>query len=406
MHRSRRTELFHHAGSAKAAAGTGRRRPALAKLTLALGLLLTTPAFAQDADSPAPAPSATTADGEPAPGLTPETLADLPTFTPVVEGRVYDARTIQALLDQQGFCQLPPGTHTIRDPIRLGPNQRLTGCGRASVLKFAGTGDWAVVFGDEKKANYGCYLDNVAIAGGGVLCRRFGQHCGIDRVWIVEAPGDGLRIEGIGDKFLVRDVVAYGNKGNGIALRSPVTNNGLTLDHCNAQNNGGHGLLLESITWGGALAKAVVRDCTIQGNGKAGKVRAEVMVRGWVQLLRLENIWIESPQGAAASLPVGIRVEGSAAFENPRSSEKNVRRPNGLLITGNSAIHLVPSSIEFVDCLNIRIDQLSLAPRTAKVFWHSNPTGGDSTHTRRPTGAMWMLDESRVVADPKLGERP
>jgi hypothetical protein len=352
------------------------------------------------ADTPAP-PEA----DEPAAGLGEAVPLDLPTFAPVVAGQTYDARIIQALLDQQGFCQLPPGTHVINEPIYVRHNQRLTGCGRASVLKFTGQGDWAIQFGDEKVANYACYLDNFAVSGGGIWCRRFGQHCGIDRVWISEAPRDGLRIEGVGDKFLVRDVVAYGNKGHGIAIRSPVTNNGITLDHCNAQGNGGHGLLFETTTWGGTLAKAVIRDCTIQGNGHGGRVKAEVMVRGWVQLLRLENIWIESPQGKSTSLPVGIRVEASEPFQNPKSGdEKNTRRPSGFLITGNSAIHLVPRAIEFAHCLNIRIDQLSLAPRTARIYWRSNPAGGDWTHTKKPRGDMWMLDESRLVADPTLGD--
>lgn len=311
----------------------------------------------------------------------------------------FDARTIQAQLERTGFCGLPPGEHHINAPIRLGPNQRLSGAGPASILKYEGPGEWAIVFGKQDEFNYGCYLDNLKIVGGGVKCERIGQHCLIERLWISQAPGDGLRVEGIGDLMAFRDIVCWGNKGSGIAVRCGVTQNRVIFDHCSAQANHGHGLLMETITPNGNFTKAVLRDCTFQSNGLGGRVREEVLLRGWITMVRFQNVWIEN-----AKLPVGLRTEASGPLSRvAQPAEKSItRRPGRIVVEGNSTIALMPRSIEFVDCFDCQIEQLSISPDAARVYWKSNPQRGASTYTQPPGGAHYLLDADRLVADPDL----
>jgi hypothetical protein len=308
---------------------------------------------------------------------------------------VYTADRIQSELDEYGYCQLPPGKHRLDRPIELRARQRLCGSGPASILEYVGPGDWAVLFGDRGAPNYACYLDSLTLSGGGLWCRRFAQHCGVDQVWVSGAPSDGVRIDGIGDKFLLRDVVSYGNTGHGFALRAAASNNGLTLDHCNAQANGGHGVLMETLSWGGTLYQTVLRDCTVQGNGAAGRVDCDVLVRGYVGALRVESTWIESTFCA-----VGLRTVGRLE-RHPSTGKESLRFPR-ILITGNSVVSLADRALEFVDCWQCEIEQLDARPAAARVYWRSRPDGTNATGSTRPTGLMRLLDPARIVADSTL----
>ena len=308
----------------------------------------------------------------------------------------YNEAIIQHLLDSVGFCELPPGEHPIRRPIRMGPNQRLTGAGPASKLIYSGAGDFALLFGDKDTPNYACYLDNVMFVGGGVKCERFAQHCAIEKTWIQKAPAEGLLVEGIGDKMIFRDVVCYGNKGAGIAVRSFVTNNGLTFDHCNSQANGGYGIVLETTSWPGRLHAAVLRDCTSQGNCAAGHADAEVLVRGWIQSLRIESLWVENGRQV-----VGLRTERTNVVE-PASGKPKWRLPN-ITIAGNTLISQLERAVELVDCIECQIDQLELRPATARVYWRCGKDGGDVTGSTKPGGLMRRLDATRLMAAPTLG---
>lgn len=311
--------------------------------------------------------------------------------------RRLDDEIIQGQLDATGYFQAPPGEHELRRPIVLGPGQRLTGCGPATKLKLVGPGDWAVVFGDVNKHNYACYLDNLMITGGGLRCDRIGQHCVIDRVWITRAPGDGVRVEGIGDRMIFRDVVSYGNRGAGFALRVPAVANGLIFDHCNAQANDGVGFLVETLKWNSDCSGLVLRDCTIQGNGLGGSAVAEVLVRGYVNGMRIENVWIENK-----SVRAGLRTEAKH-YSQPQPI---VRRPSGLIIAGASQISLIDRAVEFVACHDCDIEQLTLSPPTARVHWKPRgkraaaPTEGPAPGA--PGGTKRMLRPEQLVAEPDL----
>lgn len=308
------------------------------------------------------------------------------------------AAEIQAALDADGYFFVPPGTHRLERPLRLRAGQRLTGGGIASTLQYDGRGDVALYFGEREAYNYGCYLDNLQIVGGSVVCERFGQHCAIEKVWIVKSPAEGLLVDGIGDKMVFRDVVCYQSRGIGIAVRSRGSNNGLLFDHCNSQSNGGEGLVLETVAPNGLLNMTVVRDCTIQGNGADGRTRAEVIVRGYVAAPRFENVWIEN-----STLRVGLRSEASVAFEQPDGRAPLVRRPSRVLFTGNSTIAGPPRAIEFADCYECEIDQLNVTPATARVIWKSAPDRErNSTYTTKPRLREWILKPAQIVADPEL----
>lgn len=314
-------------------------------------------------------------------------------------GGTLSAAEIQAALDRDGYCFVPPGKHRLERPLRMRPGQRLTGGGFASVLEYEGPGNIALYFGEHETYNYGCYLDNLQIVGGGVVCERFGQHCAIEKVWIMKAPGDGLVVDGIGDKMVFRDVISYGCRGAGIAIRSSGSNNGLLLDHCNSQSNGGPGLVLETTAPNGLLNMTVIRDCTIQGNGDDGRTTAEVIVRGYVGSPRFENTWIEN-----SKLKVGVRTEASRPFEQPDGAAPLVRRPSRVLFTGNSTIAGPPRAIEFADCFECEIEQLNITPSaTARIYWKS---AGDrersSTYTTKPRLREWILKPVQIVADPDL----
>lgn len=316
--------------------------------------------------------------------------------------RTYSGREIQALLDRDGYCKLPPGVHRTDQPIQLVAGQRLEGCGFASRLQYTGKGEWAVIFGKKDEFTAGCYLENLQINGGGVLCERYGQHCAIEKVWVMRAKGDGFRVDGVGERIVFRDVISYGNGGNGFTIRSSKPISGIFFDHCNAQNNQGYGMLFETTAWEGLVSKAVVRDCTVQGNGLRGGVSAEVLLRGYVGQLRMENIWVENIQNRPHSVPAGIRTEASKPFPRPDSDTPGIRRPGRLVIAGNSQIALIPRAIEFADCHECRIEQLSVSPATARIYWRSNPRGEASTYTTPPAGEKWLLNPEQIVADPNL----
>jgi len=294
------------------------------------------------------------------------------------------AAAIQSQLDQTGYCYLPPGYHNINVPIQIRANQRLSGAGRSSVLNYIGSGNWAVIFGDPNDYMFGSWVDNLTIWHGGLRLVRFGQNCGVERVWVSSAPGDGVLFDGFGSKMVLRDLVCWGSAGHGITMRPSAALNGVLFDHCNSQANQGHGALLEAVIAGTAVNKTVFRDCTIQSNGLGGLVSAEVMMRGWVFATLFENMWIENPPGRPESLPVGLRTE-AIYF-----SDTYIQRPMGLRISGTSSFHLMPRAIEFDPCLNCRIEQLTI-------------TDGSYIYYRAPwppEGDLWLLPSGAVLPLP------
>ncbi|MFN0136570.1 MAG: right-handed parallel beta-helix repeat-containing protein [Phycisphaerae bacterium] len=315
----------------------------------------------------------------------------------VAQTEVWTSLRIQQELDTRGVCQLPAGNHNINVPIRLRAGNRLVGTGYNTRLNYTGGGPIAIVFGEVGAHNFACYLDNISLLGGGVKVAAYAQHCAIERVWINGSSGDGLRIDGVGERLKVSHVICWDNAGHGFAVRSTGSNNGVFFDHCSAQENGGFGLYLETAAQNASLNGCVVRDCTFQSNGDGGQVYAEVLIRGFVGATRFENVWIEN---TAPHMRVGIRTEG-ISYAQPTGGPI-VRRPGRVVFVGNNTISLMPRAIEFVDCFECVIDQLQAAPATAQVRWRSAPGGGDAIGCTRPRGDMLLLPATQLIADPLL----
>lgn len=309
----------------------------------------------------------------------------------------WTSQRIQQELDARGVCQLPAGIHSLDVPVRLRASDRLVGTGYNTRLNYTGEGSYAVLFGQPGEHNFACYLDNLSIIGGGVKVEVFAQHCAIERVWISGSPGDGLRIEGEGERLKVSHLISWGNQGHGIVVRSSGSNNGVFFDHCNAQSNGGFGLYLETAAQNASLNGCVVRDCTFQNNGVNEQVSTEVLIRGFVGATRFENVWIEN---TAPHMRVGLRTEG-IGYQQPGGGTL-VRRPGRVVFVGNNTISLLARAIEFVDCYECVIEQLQASPSTSHVRWRSAPGGGDAIGCTRPRGAMLLLPSSQLVADPQL----
>ena len=268
---------------------------------------------------------------------------------------------LQAKLDA-GLCDIPVGTTTIDGPLYVRSRTMLRGAGMASEIKLTGGGDWAVIVAPGRGSLYGAYIDSVSIVGGGVLWTEFAQHCGMDRVWVSGAPGDGVRLQGDGERLRIRDCVSWENGGAGFAVRCASSNNGVVFDHCNAQGNKGEGILFDAAD-GAGISLCVIDDCTIQANGGA-----QVRVSGYVTSLAIRDSWIESTAGGA----VGIFAESKP----PTPPRVDPWRPSGLTISGTTQVALIARAVVLRDAPAVTIDALSVFPATAAVEWDMwQPTG-------------------------------
>lgn len=286
---------------------------------------------------------------------------------------------IQTALDTTGYYFIQPGTHNIESTIIIRKDQRLCGAGKSSVLRWVGSGNTAIQFGDPAAVFYGAYLDNFCLSFGGLRVAVMTQHCSIDRLWVSDAPGDGILIDGIGERLVFRDVVAWGNGGNGIAVRTSDSYNGVVFEHCNAQNNAGHGVLLETFAGAngmGQLENFVFRDCTVQANGTNGTTPCEFMVRGFVRMLTINNIWIENIRGIRA----GFRTESVTVAPT-------TYHPGRIRFTGSNTINLIQNAIEFDSCYDCPIDQLTTTAGSLIRY-----------RTFAPTGAQWLINSGSILS--------
>lgn len=281
---------------------------------------------------------------------------------------------IQAALDTVGYYYIPPGLHSLEAPIILRANTRLEGAGLRSTLRYIGPGNFAIQMGELNVPIYGAYLSDFAVQGGGLHVVNMAQTCAVERVWFSEAPADGVLIDGMGERLIFRDVVAWGNAGNGFAVRQIGAVNGIVWDHCNAQNNGKYGVLLEGVGSLAEIRNLVFRDCTVQSNAMLAGHDSEIMIRGLVRMIRFENLWIENPRG----LRCGIRTESVTIGTN-------VIHPGRVVIAGTSVINLVPNALEFDTCYDCRVEQLDMSVGTL-IRWRQFSPGG----------AMWLVPNGSV----------
>lgn len=271
-------------------------------------------------------------------------LTFLPLLMIVGPALAGDEVVIQNALDSAKAFRLEPGrTYALDAPLQLRAGMSLTGAGFSSVLAYRGPGEFAILFGETgDKFNYGCCLKDLVVKDGGVRVQRFGQHCLIDGVWSIDAPAAGFHIEGPGDRFLMRDCIAW-NCGEGFVIRTRNANNGLILEHCNAQGCQAYGLRCETIDHFHAyLGELVVRDFTCQGNARDGRTPAEILLRGTIVECRFQHLYIEM-----VDAPVGLRCEAR------RFPEKDLPRgPRNVCVDDNSRIEgkTAEAAVELIDC--------------------------------------------------------
>lgn len=277
---------------------------------------------------------------------TPALLMCLLSAAPAFAG---DELLIQEALDTVKAFRLEAGQKYVLDaPLQLRAGQTLSGEGFSSVLEYRGEGDFAIFFGEEDgAANYGCNLKDLVVKNAGVRIQRFGQHCLIEGVWAIDAPAAGFHIEGTGDRFLLRDCIAY-TCHEGFVIRTRGANNGLILDHCNAQGCWSYGLRCETVdNFHAYLGELLVRDFTCQGNARDGETTAEILLRGSITECRFQHLYVE-----AVSATVGIRCEAQRYAKEKRSrGPRNLCLADGSRIEGKSA----RAAVELIDCTGFEV---------------------------------------------------
>lgn len=296
-----------------------------------------------------------------------------PTKSPLAAAAT-NRQELQRQLDA-GFCWVPLGTTQIDRPLVVRSGATLRGYGMKSVLQLVGGGPWAVVVRQETGYIYGACLESFAVQDAGVKWEMFAQHCGMDRVWASNAPGAGFEFDGDGERLRVRDCVAWGNRGDGFAVRCGTTNNGIVFDHCNAQDNLGDGFVLETTAENAELTMCVLNDCTSQEN-----IGAQIRLAGYVTSTRIHDTWLESPA-----------LDSKGIVAEPRVST-NPNRPEGWRvvgteITGNTKVSQIRDAVVLLDAPATNIDSLVVTPEpgdSAFVQWRQFA----------PTGRMNRLNQS------------
>ena len=294
---------------------------------------------------------------------------------------------IQSALDRDGYCRVPPGFTWLDRPIVLRYGMTLEGAGFASQL-VAEKGETALEFGESPTTAqpylYGTYLRDVRFVAGGVRVNKLAQHCGIERVWVDGARGDAFRIEGIGERLTLSDCVAWHAARHGFAIVANGSNNGITLDGCNAQGCGGAGVLLETAGPNAQLNQTLLAGCTIQGNQRGtGLAPADLWIRGYVGETVIRDTWIESPG------KLGLRAEPATwpVSVGPFVSLPVTRRVGFLAVEGQTVISECSIAAELLDAYEARLDRLAVHPASAQVRWS----------LRKPIGAQLMLKPGQLV---------
>ena len=283
------------------------------------------------------------------------------------------AVVIQQQLDATGYFFVPPGRTAIDSPIRVRSGQTLAGAGFASQLILT-TGETAIEFGapgPTALAFYGAVLKDVQLVGGGVRVHQMAQHCWISGVWVSEARGSAFVVDGIGERLLLRDCIAWEASQHGFVIRAAdgQAYNGITLEHCNAQVCGGAGVLIIADGPTAQITQTRVIDCTIQGNQQTPDLaKADVVIRGFVGDTAIRDCWIESPG------KTGLVAE-PITWLRPRQLALD-RYVGNLEISGKTVISQCSPAAQFSECYAASIEQLWVQPATAQVVWSRWQPGG------------------------------
>lgn len=268
----------------------------------------------------------------------------------------------QEKLDQAGTLELPPGDIVLREPLTVGPHQTLRGAGNATRLLWKGGGDEALWLGKPGGDVYGARIEQLALVGGTLRVAVLDGKATIESVWITQAK-TGLLIEGVGERLRVVNVTAYGNIGDGVQVLSHGVCNGVTFERLTSQHNGGVGLRMETLDADATLNHVLLRDSEIQGNRGV----AQVLIRGWVGMARLENVWIES--GSDKDRPMGAGLIAEARLLLDERKGVYVRRvPNRLTLTGGSVVSACAPGLRLIGADRVRLDDVLIQP-PATIEW-------------------------------------
>lgn len=245
-------------------------------------------------------------------------------FAPIPEdaSNPLTAAQIQDALDSTGYCKLGPGTFTIDTQIEIGDSQWLQGSGDATILRWTGSGNYAIKVGTGTNG-YASRLSDLQIRssndslylGGGVEVGKMGLTSGVQNVTINRAKQHGVSIPqtASGESFELRNVYASESVNDGLRVDA---GNGmviglLKIEDCEFTGNLEYGVNL-STNGTGTIQHAKFRDTVIQGNGRSTVAgwASDMRIAGRVTETLLDGCWLEP---YTTYTKAGIRIEAVSA---------------------------------------------------------------------------------------------
>lgn len=231
--------------------------------------------------------------GDRAPGVTVTLISVEPMYTSAAE--------IQADLNNNGFVKLQSGTIDIDTTITLRFGQTLRGDSQGgTILNYTGAGSWCIQFGVVGQSNYGCYLEDLTVHGGGVHIQQMGQHCAITNVTARSGPSHGFYFNAaasyIGERLVMKGCHGTDNRGSGLAMvvGSGGSIHGVDVVDCLFDYNDSYGGLFETVTDTGTLLLVQVKGTTFRENCQGDIATAEVYIHGYANLLNFVDVDIET----------------------------------------------------------------------------------------------------------------
>jgi hypothetical protein len=299
------------------------------------------------------------------------------------------AAAIQADLDTDGYCKLPPGRHVLDRTITIRQRQRLEGSGPATVLYAPPPLDAAIVFGDETQVyTVASYVSNLTLTGAGMRFYGMSNHSAVDHVWVQGARGHAFDFTGTrGELIDVGECVAWGNAGDGFHVETTTVNTGITFTHCTSSANRGAGVALETRGPTAVLQRVTLVRCVIQGNGLGGEADAEIVIRGRVNMVHLDGCWSENPPAR--------QVIDTLILTQPRWEWAGTHwirtRPANLVIDGFTALELARCILRAEACYGIEIGRYVTGPGVVEL-------AGDWWDVRKDQlrGEWWEMHPDQV----------
>jgi hypothetical protein len=251
-------------------------------------------------------------------------LAWTQAFTPTEIDTVFispgtNAALVQSTLDSGKAVCLLPGTHIWTTPVVLKATYKLFGFGRATVVRWAGSGNYAIEFGETGQQAFDIYLSDLILTssndafryGGGIDVKALHQASAIERVIINASKEHGISITGSGEGLRFNGVIIRDTVGNAVDCR--ITNQTITTMHftqCNFQGCQGSGVAFEGAGTT-QIENTEFHQCIIQGNGLNGTTVAEISLKGLVTQTAFRHCWIERANGSGITTGILLDTNGT-----------------------------------------------------------------------------------------------